>query len=262
MFVKAKKSLGQNFLNDENTLRKIIDLDNIQSREILEIGPGTGNLTFHILKKNPKKMVVIEKDNDLSNLLKEKFSNQIDIINEDVLKVNEKDISKNKLIVFGNLPYNISTKILTKWILGLSNEFWFDKMFLMFQKEVADRIISKYNSSLYGRLTIITNWRLKIEKKFDIMPECFSPKPKIESSLLAFYPKENFFKLSNAKNLEKVTRIFFNERRKMLKKPYKLIFGNNNKIAENLNLNLNLRPQNLEPEIYYKLTKYYEELSS
>ena len=262
MFVKAKKSLGQNFLNDENTLRKIIDLDNIQSREILEIGPGTGNLTFHILKKNPKKMVVIEKDNDLSNLLKKKFSNQIDIINEDVLKVNEKGISKNKLIVFGNLPYNISTKILTKWILGLNNEFWFDKMFLMFQKEVADRIISKYNSSLYGRLTIITNWRLKIEKKFDIRPECFSPKPKIESSLLAFYPKENFFKLSNAKNLEKVTRIFFNERRKMLKKPYKLIFGNNNKIAENLNLNLNLRPQNLEPEIYYKLTKYYEELSS
>ena len=262
MFVKAKKSLGQNFLNDENTLRKIIDLDNIQSREILEIGPGTGNLTFHILKKNPKKMVVIEKDNDLSNLLKEKFSNRIDIINEDVLKVNEKDISKNKLIVFGNLPYNISTKILTKWILGLNNEFWFDKMFLMFQKEVADRIISKYNSSLYGRLTIITNWRLKIEKKFDIRPECFSPKPKIESSLLAFYPKKNFFKLSNAKNLEKVTRIFFNERRKMLKKPYKLIFGNNNKIAENLNLNLNLRPQNLEPEIYYKLTKYYEELSS
>ena len=91
MFVKAKKSLGQNFLNDENTLRKIIDLDNIQSREILEIGPGTGNLTFHILKKNPKKMVVIEKDNDLSNLLKEKFSNRIDIINEDVLKINEKD---------------------------------------------------------------------------------------------------------------------------------------------------------------------------
>ena len=182
MFVKAKKSLGQNFLNDENTLRKIIELDNIQSREILEIGPGTGNLTFHILKKNPKKMVVIEKDNDLSNLLKEKFSNRIDIINEDVLKVNEKGISKNKLIVFGNLPYNISTKILTKWILGLNNEFWFDKMFLMFQKEVADRIISKYNSSLYGRLTIITNWRLKIEKKFDIRPECFSPKPKIESS--------------------------------------------------------------------------------
>ena len=101
-----------------------------------------------------------------------------------------------------------------------------------------------------------------MKKKFDIKPECFSPKPKIESSLLAFYPKQNFFKLSNAKNLEKVTRIFFNERRKMLKKPYKLIFGNNNKIAEDLNLNLNLRPQNLEPEIYYKLTKYYEELSS
>ena len=149
MIIKAKKSLSQNFLIEQNVIDKIIHTVDIKNKSILEIGPGTGNLTFHILKKNPKKMVVIEKDNDLSNLLKEKFSNRIDIINEDVLKVNEKGISKNKLIVFGNLPYNISTKILTKWILGLNNEFWFDKMFLMFQKEVADRIISKYNSSLY-----------------------------------------------------------------------------------------------------------------
>ena len=208
MFVKAKKSLGQNFLNDENTLRKIIDLDNIQSREILEIGPGTGNLTFHILKKNPKKMVVIEKDNKLSNLLKKKFSNQIDIINEDVLKVNEKDISKNKLIVFGNLPYNISTKILTKWILGLNNEFWFDKMFLMFQKEVADRIISKYNSSLYGRLTIITNWRLKIEKKFDISQNVFT-KTKNRKLFIGILSKEEFFQIIECKKFRKSYQNFF-----------------------------------------------------
>ena len=262
MFIKAKKSLGQNFLNNINTIEKITDLDDIESKEILEIGPGTGNLTLEILKKNPKKMIVIEKDNNLANLLKEKFGEQIKIYNEDVLKIDERKISDNKLIVFGNLPYNISTKILTKWILALSDKFWFDKMFLMFQKEVADRIISKYNNSLYGRLTIIANWKLKIEKKFDIKPECFSPKPKIESTLLAFYPRENFFKLSNAKNLEKLTRIFFNERRKMLKKPYKLVFGNNINIAEDLNLDLNLRPQNLEPEIYYKLTKFYEDLRS
>ena len=261
MFFKAKKSLGQNFLNDKNTIKKITDLDDIESKEILEIGPGTGNLTFEILKKNPKKIVVIEKDNNLANFLKERFKDQIEIHNKDILKIDERRISNNKLIVFGNLPYNISTKILTKWILALSEKFWFDKMFLMFQKEVAERIISESNSSLYGRLTIISKWKLTIEKKFDIKPEYFSPKPKIESSLLAFYPKQNFFKLSNSKNLEKVTRIFFNERRKMLKKPYKLIFGNNNSIAEDLNLDLNLRPQNLEPEIYYKLTKFYEELS-
>ena len=260
MLVKAKKSLGQNFLNDKNTIKKIIDLDEIDSKEILEIGPGTGNLTYEIIKKKPKRMIVIEKDNNLVNLLEEKFSGQIEVFNEDVLKINENKISKNKLIVFGNLPYNISTKILTKWILGLNEEFWFEKMFLMFQKEVADRIISEYNSSLYGRLTIIANWKLKIEKKFDIRPDCFSPKPKIESSMLAFYPRKNFFKLSSAKNLEKVTRIFFNDRRKMVKKPYKFIFGNNNSIAEELNLNLDLRPQNLKPEIYYKLTKIYEEL--
>ena len=262
MFIKAKKSLGQNFLNDKNIIQKIINLVDIESKEILEIGPGTGNLTSEILKKNPKRMVVIEKDNNLANLLNEKFTREIEIINEDILKVDERKISKNKLIVFGNLPYNISTKILTKWILGLNEVFWFNEMFLMFQKEVADRIISDYNTSLYGRLTIIAKWKLRIEKKFDIKAECFSPKPKIESTLLAFYPKQNFFKLSNSKNLERITRIFFNERRKMLKKPYKLIFGNNNNIAQDLDLDLNLRPQNLEPEIYYKLTKFYEELSS
>ena len=93
MFFKAKKSLGQNFLNDKNTIKKITDLDDIESKEILEIGPGTGNLTFEILKKNPKKIVVIEKDNNLANFLKERFKDQIEIINEDILK-NEKEFLK------------------------------------------------------------------------------------------------------------------------------------------------------------------------
>ena len=119
-----------------------------------------------------------------------------------------------KLTVFGNLPYNISTEILSKWIIRLNNEFWFDSLVLMFQKEVADRIIAKTNTSNYGRLSILSNWKLNIKKIIDIKPESFSPKPKVDSSLLLFTPKDKFFKLKNPKNLEMITRVFFSQRRK------------------------------------------------
>ena len=160
MNLKAKKSLGQNFLIDRVVLEQIVDSVEINNKEILEIGPGSGNLTAHILKKNPKKVYVIEKDNDLALLLDEKFSTKINIINDDVLKVSENKLSKEKLTVFGNLPYNISTEILSKWIVDIKEEFWFENLVLMFQKEVADRIIAKSNTSNYGRLSILSSWKL------------------------------------------------------------------------------------------------------
>ena len=167
------------------------------------------------------------------------------------------------MIVFGNLPYNISTEILCKWILNLDNEkFWFHSLILMFQKEVADRIISKFNSSKYGRLTILANWKFDVKKIIDIKPNSFKPRPKIDSSLLFFSPKKNFFKIKNSTNLEKITRIFFNHRRKMIKKPFNQLFHGNTEIIQKLNLNMNLRPQNLNFETYYKLTHELENLGS
>ena len=117
-------------------------------------------------------------------------------------------MSDAKLTVFGNLPYNISTEILTSWIIKINSIGWFDKLILMFQKEVADRIVSKYNTSNYGRLSIISNWKFNIKKRIDIKPTSFNPKPKVDSSLLIFSPKQDYVKLDNPKNLEKVTRIF------------------------------------------------------
>ena len=260
MAIKPKKSLGQNFLIDRNILNLIVDTVEIQDKEILEIGPGSGNLTTYILKKLPKKLHVIEKDNNLSLLLTEKFNDTINIINEDVLKISTDKISKEKLTVFGNLPYNISTEILSQWIVNLKNEFWFESLVLMFQKEVADRIIAKHNTSDYGRLSILSNWKLNVKKIIDIKPESFSPRPKIDSSLLLFTPKKNYFELKDVKNLEMLTRIFFSQRRKMLKKPFNQIFKDSKKISEKLDINLNLRPQNLSPEMYFKLTKEYENL--
>ena len=258
--ILAKKSLGQNFLIDREILKKISEITPIKDKIVLEVGPGTGNLTTFILKKTPKKLIVVEKDNELATNIAEIFKDQLTIINDDILNVDEKSLSSEKITVFGNLPYNISTEILSRWIVNLKTEFWFDHLVLMFQKEVADRIIADFNTSDYGRLSILSNWKLNITKICDIKPESFSPRPKIDSSLLFFSPKKNFFKINDPKNLEKITRVFFNHRRKMIRKPFNQLFNGNKKVLEKLKINLNLRPQNLNIETYYKLTNEYENL--
>ncbi len=260
--IKAKKSLGQNFLTDINVLKKITNLAPIQNKIIFEVGPGTGNLTSYILEKKPKEIYVIEKDNVLATNLNNKFGNLLNIINEDILKVDETKLFKDIVTVFGNLPYNISTEILCKWILNLKDQFWFNNLILMFQKEVADRIIAKSNTSNYGRLSILSNWRLNIKKICDIKPESFSPKPKVNSSLLLLTPKQDFIKIKNPKNLEIITRTFFNQRRKMLKKPFNQLFNGDQRILGKLKIDLNLRPQNLNLETYYKLACEYDDLRS
>ena len=260
--IKAKKSLGQNFLTDRNILEKITNLVNIKDNYILEVGPGTGNLTSFILKKNPRKLIVVEKDYDLAKNLQVKFFDKLTVINRDILEIDETNLFNNKITVFGNLPYNISTEILSKWIINIDDIFWFDHLILMFQKEVADRIIAKFNTSNYGRLSILSNWKLNIKKICDIKPSSFTPQPKILSSLLFFSPKQNFYKFKDPKNLEKITRVFFNHRRKMLKKPFNQLFNGDKKIINKLKIDLNLRPQNLEFDKYYQLTNEYENLRS
>ena len=260
--IKAKKSLGQNFLTDRDILKKITSIVPIKDKFIIEVGPGTGNLTSFILNNNPKKMIVIEKDDQLANNLEEVFNGQIKIINDDILNVDETTIFKEKVTVFGNLPYNISTEILSKWIINLKEDSWFDNLILMFQKEVANRIIAKCNSSSYGRLSVLSHWKLNIKKICDIKPKSFFPRPKIESTLLLFSPKEKFFEIKDPKNLEKVTKVFFNQRRKMLKKPFNQLFNGDQKVLSKLKIDLTLRPQNLDFDTYYQLTSLYENLRS
>ena len=192
--IRAKKSLGQNFLIDKNIIDKITNTVSITGNEVLEVGPGTGNLTKEILKNNPSKMYLVEKDTFLAESLKDMIDERVKIFNEDILKFDENLLSKNKIIVFGNLPYNISTEILSTWISKLKNDYWFSDLILMFQKEVADRIIAQFNTSAYGRLSILTNWRLNINKICDISPESFSPRPTINSTLIHFTPKKNLLK--------------------------------------------------------------------
>ena len=162
MYVKAKKSLGQNFLVDNNILKKIVDAGKISKLDsVIEIGPGTGNLTNYIIDSQPKDITVVEKDSNLVKILKNKFNNKINIINDDVLELDE-NFYKKKFTVFGNLPYNISTQILANWC--LNNNLRFKRLILMFQKEVADRIIAKVNTKEYSRITILANWKFDIKK--------------------------------------------------------------------------------------------------
>ena len=260
--MKTKKSLGQNFLSNTKILSKITDKSQILNSDIiLEIGPGTGNLTKELMKKNPKKIIVVEKDNNLSKILINKYGNKIHVINNDILQC-YKDFKDNKPIkVFGNLPYNISTQILTSFIKLDNMEKIFSNFTFIFQKEVADRILAEENTKNYGRLTILTSWKMNCERILDIDPKYFFPKPKVWSTLVVLTPKLKIEKIDNPKNLEHITNIFFNQRRKMIKKPMKQLFVNYEVVAKKLNIDLSLRPQNLSKNKYLEICQIYENLN-
>ncbi len=256
--IRLKKSLGQNFLIDKNILKKITEKINIKNQNVFEIGAGSGNLTEFLLSKNPRSLMIIEKDRNLYNDLLKKFihNDNIKIINDDILKFNlEKKIKPNS-IVFGNLPYNIATKILTNLI---KFKIWppkYKKLILMFQKEVAERIISNSGSSNYGRLSILTGARLQLIDSFVVSKNCFYPKPKVESKVLFLQPiKNDFIKFKNLEKLEKITNLLFTNRRKMINKVFKKIFNNPVELMEKLNIEPYYRPEEIQKEIFYKLVK-------
>ena len=257
--MKPKKSLGQNFLIDEKILNQIVKNGNIKKNDIvLEIGPGTGKLTEKIIKRKPQKFIVVEKDKLLSDQLKIKFGDSLEIMNEDILKCYDKFKFDRPIKVFGNLPYNISTKILTSMIKLENLDKLFSNFIFVFQKEVADRIVAKYNTKQYGRLSILSTWKMEKSKIFDIPPSSFYPVPKVWSSLIKFVPKKNIEILKKANNLEHVTNIFFNQKRKMIKKPMKQLFQDFENTAKKLDIDLNLRPQNLSVNKFIEICKLYE----
>ena len=259
-----KKNLGQNFLVDKNIIKKIVKIGNInKNSKILEIGPGSGNLTNEIISKKPKKIIAIEKDKNLCLILKDKFKEEknIKILNEDILKIINKDYFEKKTIVFGNLPYNISTKILSSFLLFKKWPPWYDTLILMFQKEVAERIVAESKTKEFGRLSVLSNWRTDIKKHFEISNNCFFPKPKVDSTVLSFTPKNNFkFHLKDPKTLEHITRILFSSRRKMINKSLKKLFNKKIDDLNNLNIDYKLRPGDLNSIIFYKIATIYEKL--
>jgi 16S rRNA (adenine1518-N6/adenine1519-N6)-dimethyltransferase len=255
----AKKSLGQNFLIDKNIIKKIINIIDIGNKNIIEIGAGKGALTNEIIKKKPKSLSIIEKDFYLSKELNLKYKNNkiIKIYNFDVLKLNIEKLCRKNSIIFGNLPYNISSQILVKILKFKKWPPKFTDLILMFQKELGEKILGKFPSANYGRLSILTSYRLKILKKFLVSPSCFLPKPKVTSLVIHFKPQLSTIILKDISNLEKITNIIFSNKRKMINKNIKKVLSKKDISLIN-NLKLNLRPAEIEPEIFYNIAKLYE----
>ena len=258
--VFAKKSLGQNFLIDKNIIKKIVNSTIVKNKNIVEIGPGKGALTDEILKKNPKSIKLIEKDNQLCEFLKNKYlkNQNIKIFNRDILNFNLCKVSEKDSIIFGNLPYNISSQILVKIIKFKNLTSNFTNIIFMFQKELGEKIVSKFPSTNYGRLSILANYKLEIKNKFFISANCFFPKPKVTSMVIHFKPKFNSkYKISNLENLEKITNMFFSNKRKMINKSLKKILTDS-QVKKISNLKVSSRPSEISPETYYKITELTE----
>lgn len=251
----TKKKFGQNFLTSENILDKIVAVaGNIENKNILEIGPGPGGLTTSILKQKPKKLISVEIDNDLFEILKVEFDkyNNFEVINEDALKINESEYFNNNINVIANLPYNVGTNLLLKW---LNNIQLFESFTLLLQKEVVERIVAKPCTKDYGRLSIITQALCDAKKMFDIKPEFFIPPPKVMSSVVYIKPKQNIENI-NIKKLGIITQTLFSQRRKKIKNAINLLlkqnFINSNSI---INIDLDKRAEELSVDEYIDLSK-------
>ncbi|MCW5197638.1 16S rRNA (adenine(1518)-N(6)/adenine(1519)-N(6))-dimethyltransferase RsmA [Buchnera aphidicola] len=252
-----KKKFGQNFLKDSVIIEKIIKCINPLKNDLLiEVGPGLGALTIPICNIVDT-LNVIDIDVDMLNFLKSKVNfSKINFFLKDVCNFNflkfYSNNKKKKIRIFGNLPYNISTSLL----INLTKvNFIIKDMYFMFQREVANRILSHPNSKLYGRLSILIQYFFKVKKLFDISPNSFYPSPKIYSTFLKFSPHKIFPQFNFDLNiLSKITKIAFSRRRKILRNSLKNLFTE--EILLKLNINSKLRAENLSLKKYCKLTDY------
>ncbi len=251
--VRINKSLGQNFLFDLNLTDKIVKSSEPICPTVIEIGPGPGGLTRSILKKKPAVLYTIDKDRQSEKMLtdiKKIYRDNLIIITDDALHYPIWELGDSPRQVIANLPYNSGTKMLTSWLKHIQH---FDLLTLMFQKEVADRIIAKPGSKNYGRLSILTNWLTKSKKLFDIPSEAFVPRPKITSSVIQLKPLSKPLYNVSFESIEKITQMAFSQRRKMIKTSLKKVNGQI--ILKELNISPNLRPENLSIIDFCKIAK-------
>ena len=257
----TKKSLGQNFLHDLNLTAKIANsAGNLTNQNVLEIGPGLGALTRAILTHNVNSLTAIERDIRCVKALsyiEAAYPSQLRLVNCDALNIPTNLIPESPVKIISNLPYNISTTLLIRWISIKPWPPWWETMTLMFQKEVADRIVAQPNSKSYGRLSVSAGLRARITKLFDIDPRAFTPSPKIWSTVLQFEPiirKDS----CDFSALERVTAATFGQRRKMLRTSLKSLGVNTRKLIEDCGLDETLRAENVTIDDYVALAKSFQ----
>ena len=257
----AKKSLGQNFLLDTNITEKIVrcslaaqDKKNFKHEIVYEVGPGPGGLTRAILNANPECLTVIEMDSrciQIMQELRQGSGSKMEIIEGDALKYDFAQQTDCRQNIISNLPYNISVPLLIKWLKDIQR---FDSLTLMFQKEVAERILAQPGHKNYGRLSVLAQLTCKMKMLMNLNPQCFVPAPKVWSTVLLLQPLENIPSTELLGKVEKLTELAFGQRRKMLRQSLKSI-DNLTTICEKCAVSLTDRAENITPIQYLDLAR-------
>lgn len=256
--LSAKKSLGQNFLLDLNLTGRIARAGApLAETEVVEIGPGPGGLTRALLANGAKRVIAIERDRRCINALEavaERWPDRLTIIEGDALEIDPRDhLTGGPAQICANLPYNIGTELFTRWMSGDDWAPWWSRMTLMFQREVAQRIVARPGDKAFGRLAVLAGWRAEARIAFEVSPQAFTPPPKVTSAIVSIQPTTPVADTS-PKALERVTAAAFGQRRKMLRQSLKSL-GDADGLLERTGIEGARRAETLSIEEFCALAK-------
>ena len=256
--IAPKKKFGQNFLTDQSVIERIVSIaGQLENKSILEIGGGSGNLTKHLIKAKPKDLIVVEIDKDYVEILDkilQSSSVKTTLISENILKTDIFSYFSEPPVIFGNLPYNISTKILAKLLASSNDENKWEKLFLMFQLEVANRIIAKPNTKQYGRLSLFSQFYSFPSLELQIPKTSFFPIPKVESALVKFQNNYKYYHKHNGALFRDIIKESFQGRRKMIKNTLKTNYKNILELLAISDIPENSRPEDITLQQFCHLT--------
>ena len=262
--LSAKKSLGQNFLLDLNLTSRIARAAApLEDTTVVEIGPGPGGLTRALLAQGVKRVIAVERDERAIPALEEiaqHYPGRLTIVNADAMTFDPRPyLNGERAKIVANLPYNIATVLLVGWLSADPWPPWFDMMVLMFQREVAERIVAQENDDAYGRLGVLANWRTETRILFDIAPGAFVPPPKVTSSVVRLVPRAEPLRCPR-RALEQVAAAAFNQRRKMLRQSLKPLGVDPALLAEAAGIDLTRRAETVPISGFVAMANRFSEL--
>jgi 16S rRNA (adenine1518-N6/adenine1519-N6)-dimethyltransferase len=257
--LSALKGLGQNFLLDLNLTARIARTAGaVEGHTVIEVGPGPGGLTRALLAAGARKVVAIERDERCLPALDEiaaRYPGRLTIVHGDALDTNFNALAEGPTRIVANLPYNIGTELLVRWLTVQSWPPFYASMTLMFQREVAERIIAKPGTESYGRLGVLAGWRTEARIAFDVPPQAFTPPPKVTSSVVHLVPRDKPLP-ADVKKLGRVTEAAFGQRRKMLRQSLKSLGGE--RLLEAAGIDGTRRAETLDIEEFVRLANMFE----
>lgn len=262
--LSARKGLGQNFILDLNLTRRIARASgSLEGINVVEVGAGPGGLTRALLLEGARKVFVVERDHRCIPILEqilEHYPGRLEIVRGDALELDLSIIAPSPARIIANLPYGASTEMLARWLGVKPWPPWYDKMVLMFQKEVAERIIASPGNKTYGRLSVLAQWRSKPRILLNLPPKAFTPSPKIDSSLVEFIPRDEPVEAGSPVALQKVVAAAFGQRRKMLRQSLKGLMHKPENILEAVGIDPSLRAEVLTIDQFCSLARAWNNI--